>query len=459
MVLFATIALVAEGLFVARLRGELRSRSLALLESLSFTCAADVASGAVERLDDTLTELAVKGRAHLDVRSVALLEADGHALAHSGSGSFEATVAEAAGVAPPLVAAFSIQALASSGPLWRDLERPGLTPALALSMPVLGDRRWGTLVAVFDTGAVATRIHETRVVLVSVALSVALTLVLTLHGGLLVLVVRPLGRLRAAVRRLQAGDLSARSPAGPDHELGQLSAAFNAMAAELEACTRTLEARVAERTAEAERRQEDLETLNAQLAVLARTDGLTGLVNRRHLFELLGAEIPRAARHGHRLAIAMLDVDHFKRVNDTWGHDAGDAVLQTVAQVLKRELRAHDIVSRYGGEEFVVVLVEVDAARAPDILERLRREVEAAVTELPPRPDHPGEAPRTIGVTVSAGWVVFPDDPGDVDGLLGSADEALYRAKHGGRNRIVHAASVPGPRATGSPFTREADLS
>ncbi len=438
LLVLAVIAVIAESLLVARVHDEQRSRSLALLESLSVTCAFDVASGAVERLDDALTELAVKGHVHLDVRAVALLDADSHALAHSGTGTFQEAVADGDFSNPSEVMAFSAQAVTAATPLWRYVDRDDGPRALAVSMPVVSGLRWGTLIGLFDTESVSASVREARLIIIGASVSVALTLVLALHGGLLLLVVRPLRRLRAAVQRVQAGDLAARAPHGADNEIGHLSLAFNAMATELEAYTRTLEARVAERTVEAEKRREDLETLNAQLAVLARTDGLTGLLNRRHLFELLGAELPRAARHGHRLAIAMVDVDHFKRVNDTWGHDAGDAVLQTVASVLKREIRAHDIVARYGGEEFVIVLIEVDAGHTPEILERLRAAVEVAVTTLPPRSDPHGEAPRDIRVTISAGWVVFPDDPGDLDALLASADEALYRAKHGGRNRIVH---------------------
>ncbi len=447
LMVLAIIAVIAEGLLVARLHREQRSRSLALLESLSVTCAFDVASGAVERLDDALTELARKGREHLDVLSVALLDAGGEALAHSGTGTLrEAIVGDGFGD-PEEVVAFARGAATAETSVWRYVDRPAAPRALAVSMPVVSGLRWGTLVAVFDTEAVTARIREARVIIIGASVAVALTLVLALHGGLLLLVVRPLRRLREAVRRVEAGDLSARAPVDARNEIGQLSFAFNTMAAELETYTRTLEARVAERTAESERRQDALEALNAQLVTLARTDGLTGLVNRRHLFELLGAELARAERYDHSLAVAMLDVDHFKQVNDTWGHDAGDAVLQTVAAVLKREVRAHDIVARYGGEEFVIILVEVDSARTREVLERLRSEVERAVTQLPSRTEGSDRAPptlvpREVRVTLSAGYVVSPEDGGDLDALLVAADAALYRAKRGGRNRVVHAGAT-----------------
>jgi diguanylate cyclase (GGDEF)-like protein len=443
MVTVAIIAVIAEGVLVARVHGELRARSLALLESLAVTCAADLATGELGRLEDALTELARKGREHLDVISVALLDPRGEAVAHAGEG--------AAGdePSPDWDPGFTRQAAAAEVPTWRYVAHHEAAPALAVSMPVVRGPRWGTLVATFDTGAVAERVAEARLIIIGASSAVALTLVLTLQGGLLLLVVRPLRRLREAVRRIEAGDLSARAPAEARSEIGQLASAFNRMATELEAYTRTLEARVAERTAESERREEALEALNAQLVTLARTDGLTGLVNRRHLFELLAGELARAERSGHDVAIAMLDVDHFKQVNDTWGHDAGDAVLQTVAAVLKREVRAHDIVARYGGEEFVVVLVEPEAAHTAEVLERLRVEVARAVTRLPLRPDAAGA--REIRVTISAGYVVCPEDAGDLDALLVAADAALYSAKREGRDRVVRGSTVVGHPPGSSP--------
>ena len=137
MMVLATIAVIAEGLLVARVHGELRARSLALLESLSVTCAFDVATGAVERLDDALTELARKGRAHLDVLSVALLDADGEALAHSGTGTFREAVVSDGYVDPSEVLTFARGAVAIEAPAWRYVARPESPAALAVSMPVV----------------------------------------------------------------------------------------------------------------------------------------------------------------------------------------------------------------------------------------------------------------------------------------------------------------------------------
>jgi diguanylate cyclase (GGDEF)-like protein len=173
---------------------------------------------------------------------------------------------------------------------------------------------------------------------------------------------------------------------------------------------------------------------------LAVTDDLTRLANRRHARDRMIAEGAEAARHGRALSLAMLDVDHFKAVNDAHGHDAGDAVLRAVARACEEVLRDSDLLARWGGEEFLAVLPETDAASARAVAERLR----AAVERL--RVEPPGAS--ALSVTVSAGvatWVPpGPDaDRPDGDALLREADVALYRAKSAGRNR------VEGPGAAG----------
>jgi diguanylate cyclase (GGDEF)-like protein len=160
-------------------------------------------------------------------------------------------------------------------------------------------------------------------------------------------------------------------------------------------------------------------------------DGLTGLFNRRHAEEQLSAEVSFAARHGAELSVVMLDIDHFKRVNDAYGHLAGDAVLRNVASVVARALRVEDMVARYGGEELVVVARGISVVQAAMLAERVRATVEAA--EVP----FEGVALR---VTLSAGCasLVCCSAP-TVVALLAAADACLYRAKETGRNRVIHA--------------------
>lgn len=168
----------------------------------------------------------------------------------------------------------------------------------------------------------------------------------------------------------------------------------------------------------------------------ARTDPLTGLNNRRHFDELLGQMIKETDRFGDPVALIMADVDHFKNVNDTWGHDAGDEVLKSLAQTLRAGVREADICSRFGGEEFAVVLPKTTLQGAAELADRLRKQVE----EKPIRVG--GEE---IAVTISCGVACYPDGVITKEALFAAADRALYEAKSAGRNCVKSAV----PRPTG----------
>lgn len=159
---------------------------------------------------------------------------------------------------------------------------------------------------------------------------------------------------------------------------------------------------------------------------MAIRDDLTGLFNRRHLMNLLDYEKKRTDRVGHLFCLAMLDIDHFKRVNDTLGHQAGDQVLQIVARVIGSSLRATDFCGRFGGEEFMLVLVETTGAVAKEPVERLRRLVEACT--------FPDLSPD-LKITVSIGIAVYRLNE-DISRTIFRADEALYQAKAAGRNAV-----------------------
>ncbi len=165
---------------------------------------------------------------------------------------------------------------------------------------------------------------------------------------------------------------------------------------------------------------------------MATTDGLTGLVNHRTFQERFGDLISRAERQGGKLALLLTDIDHFKKVNDTYGHPTGDIVLKGVAAVCRDEVRKIDIAARYGGEEFAIVLDGTDLAGARLLAERIRSEVQALVHA--PAPES-GKEP--FGCTLSLGIACFPDDGRDKKALIGHADQALYFAKHNGRNRAI----------------------
>jgi two-component system cell cycle response regulator len=162
-------------------------------------------------------------------------------------------------------------------------------------------------------------------------------------------------------------------------------------------------------------------TLRAEVERLATTDALTGLANRRTFDHVLGRELERAARHGEDCTLVLIDVDHFKAVNDTHGHQAGDEVLKQVARAVASAARAIDLPARYGGEEFALIAPGCGRDEALALGERLRGAIAV----------EPGE----VAVTVSAGIAVFPPDGVDANTLIAAADEALYASKRAGRNR------------------------
>lgn len=172
----------------------------------------------------------------------------------------------------------------------------------------------------------------------------------------------------------------------------------------------------------------ELEARTELLAKLAAFDELTGVYNRRSLSHSLEGEINRSRRHGHELSVVLIDLDHFKRVNDGHGHRAGDLVLRSAARTLQKQLRSMDIVCRYGGEEFCAILPDTGLSGAVRAAERVRAAIAAEAVDV-------GEA--VLNVTLSAGVASYlPASMPEVPDLLVQADEALYAAKHQGRNRV-----------------------
>jgi len=165
---------------------------------------------------------------------------------------------------------------------------------------------------------------------------------------------------------------------------------------------------------------------------LAMTDVLTGIWNRRYFEERYPAELQRARRYHRSLAVLMIDIDSFKSYNDTYGHLAGDQALQAVAQLLKTNLRTSDILCRYGGEEFVVLLPESDLEHAVLAAEKLRRAVAAELLPI-------GHSQASGRLTISIGVAACPENGEGERELLHQADRALYAAKKGGRNRVTGA--------------------
>ena len=234
-------------------------------------------------------------------------------------------------------------------------------------------------------------------------------------------VIRPIRDLVHSSRELAAGDLTVQVPVRGDDEVAQLATAFNSMAKEIRGNTERLELEVARRTAE-------LEEANREITALSVTDALTGCRNRRFLEDELPREVERAARYGRRLSVVMCDLDRFKAVNDTYGHATGDAALRAVGHYLESHRRATDWVSRFGGEEFVIVLPETGLEEAVAIAERTRRGLGALTVDVDGVP---------ITITASLGVATYRTDQGDTsETLLHRSDEAMYLAKAAGRDQV-----------------------
>ncbi|HKA45418.1 MAG TPA: GGDEF domain-containing protein [Burkholderiales bacterium] len=224
-----------------------------------------------------------------------------------------------------------------------------------------------------------------------------------------------LRRIRAlldAADRVRGGDFSVRVHLPPGKgELNRLAAAFDEMAEALQ--------------------QRDAELRHAVLELhsQATTDPLTRLSNRRHLSDLLPRELIRARRKDGKVAVLMIDLDFFKKINDTFGHNAGDLVLSEVGQLLRAGIRGSDIACRYGGEEISLVMPDTALKVATERAESIRKKIKNLQIT------HEGQV---IGpITVSIGVAIFPDHAEDPDTLLRVADAALYEAKRDGRDRIA----------------------
>lgn len=177
-----------------------------------------------------------------------------------------------------------------------------------------------------------------------------------------------------------------------------------------------------------------------ELYRLATTDPLTGAYNRRHFFEMANREVQRSRRYGGSVAVLMADVDHFKRLNDTYGHALGDQALAFLADAMRSTLRPPDLLGRVGGEEFAILLPETPSRGANELAERLCQVVREGSFE------HEG---TTISMTISAGYATVSRSETDIDGALARADSALYAAKDAGRDRVGHPTVRQAPRRVG----------
>jgi diguanylate cyclase (GGDEF)-like protein len=252
----------------------------------------------------------------------------------------------------------------------------------------------------------------------TLALVVALLFLIGLTAYLLSLsLVRPLNRLTSGAGKVASGDLDVDVPVNSRSEVGYLTEVFNDMVARLRQGREELASI-----------NETLRQKNVELHEISITDSLTRLYNRKHLMETLDREVTRSERYSHPFSLLIIDIDHFKKYNDTYGHLAGDEVLRRLASVFKETIRSSDYAARYGGEEFIIILPEISPEQGVEAAERIRRKVGEQ------RFEGDGEA---IEVTISVGVASYPENGEDAETVIRNADEALYEAKKLGRNQVI----------------------
>jgi diguanylate cyclase (GGDEF)-like protein len=245
------------------------------------------------------------------------------------------------------------------------------------------------------------KLETTTVVLTFLAIGLAIAV-----GGIIVLnrlLFPPLQDLSQGMRLFSEGQHAHRITRNMPVELRELAEGFNAMA-------------------------ENLQAQHAELVTASTHDSLTGCLNHRQFIMDFDREFSRVNRYKDNLSLLMVDLDHFKSVNDSYGHPAGDVVLQNVAEAMGTQLRASDTLYRYGGEEFVVLLPETDRRGALTVAESIRCKVADTAIVM--------DGQQTVTITVSIGMACFPQDTQDRDDLLKKADQAVYSAKNNGRNRV-----------------------
>jgi len=432
----ALVALVAVGWALVGLSRNLalqaqREQGVALLQSLAPSVARAVAVNDLADLDDHLAETVLHVQpSWTSILYLEAFDAAGNPLLRAANGSELSR--RAGGFLEP---AFLSCALETQDACWQFVGGPAGESLMFLSVPANSGLRWGTVVGAFDLDTFETLSQRWSRRAMLFAILMAGLAYLFIWFGLSRMVIVPLSRLAHAARRVQDGDLSARVELGRRDELGQLGEAFDSMAERLQAHTAELEHKVAERSAQVRQQNQELERvnanlagINAQLERLATTDPLTGLHNRRYLQKALDFEVARGQRAEHPFCLLMMDIDHFKRVNDTYGHAVGDRVLVTVAQILQENLRNIDLRARWGGEEFVVLLLDSEPASGLEVAEKIRSVLEQTSVEV--GLDEP------VRITISIGVACSPTHGVDEQKLFAHADAALYRAKEDGRNRV-----------------------
>ena len=412
----------------SRLRQEVARRGHQIQRALAVPSSVALANREIEELDAVLWRFSEDVGRDLDILSVAVLDLGGRVLAHTDPTVFGKRVSDP----------FYRAAVDSNATVERESVVGGQS-VLQLSMPIEVGRRWGTMTMQMSLEPMEARLRELQARVLTNAMGVTLLMALVLYLLISRTVLKPLMILAETAQRVANGQLDARVPKRSGHDqMTVLGDAFNEMTRTLQSYTAELEEKVDSRTRELKAANDALGKVNEELgdAVeklghLARTDALTGLFNRRAFTEALDVELRRTERHERPFSLLMIDVDYFKKYNDSFGHPDGDRLLIALGETFRENLRAMDVVARYGGEEFAVILGETHTEDAVRVADKLRMAVREKVFR------EAGDGKPAARVTVSIGVATYPQDASSGTGLISQADQALYLAKEAGRDLVV----------------------
>ena len=298
----------------------------------------------------------------------------------------------------------------------------------------------GTLIIGISTANTMQRLDSQKFHLVEREAAIILLIAVGEFLALSFLIIRPVSVMSAALRNgvKENGETVAQLPVISHDEFGDLAREFNAISNRLNEANSRLRGKVVSADEQLRatnekllRQSSELQRVNEEFKRLSITDVLTGLFNRRYFESMIEAEVSASTRYGDPNSLLLIDVDHFKKINDTYGHSAGDSVLKEIAQRLKGRMRASDTLCRVGGEEFVAFCKNADQGDALKIAEKLRQAVLESKIKI---------GGDLLAVTVSIGAATIPDLYGTstAKDFYRCADVALYQSKGAGRNRVTH---------------------
>ncbi len=303
----------------------------------------------------------------------------------------------------------------------------------------------GRIIIGLNNQAIIERLQSQKTSIISREAIIIILIALGEFLALSYIIVRPVGIISRSLDQSidGTGKITRQIPLVSNDEFGRLATQFNEMRLQLNDVNMQLQSKIdladvklTENNQQLQEQATALQRMNEELKHIAVTDPLTGLYNRRFFDRMVETDLALSVRHGDINSILAVDVDHFKRVNDQYGHKTGDNVLVDLARILGTSLRRTDLVCRFGGEEFIVLCRRTDQEESRRLGEKLRRAVE----------DHVFHAPdgSRIGVTISIGAVTFPDSESvlPIEDYMHRADLALYHCKSTGRNRVAHFVDV-----------------